>query len=575
MKVLFALNQNKQTDVENKLLTQFTSYTEKTFEIVKEYDLSGIVQRFKLEQFDVLVLNEELERNNPVTTTFIDDLTDKFSKTRIVLIVQSDHEKDAYIKKLFNIGIYDLLYSHDITIENIVSLIIKPRNKAEAKIYLDLHDIDDVEVENEKKYIPEDELFNILNYFANIDEEDYVQAFEHIVSQYNDDQIIYLIKKLPEGVKVYLEQVKNMTYMEYRNRQFNVPTIEEIPEEDIEESLPKNETKAKAKVEKAEKEDKVDKGFKLPNFPSMPSIQKAPTTEKIITKVETVNVFPSDYKKIILLISPESTGKTEIATNLAVAISKNTKKTVSLIDLDLEKCGVLYNFKVDGGEKGENYFKFKALYNKLDEALEGNGIELSEELIRNYAIYQHKDLFVYTGSQEASVNNNISNIGNRPMNEVLFNLIKEIKDISDVVIIDVGTSVNTPLLLELMDLGNVDKLLVTTQNIETLNTIGYKLRFNHSRYYNNWGLIVNKFDKRIPVKESEIISFFNDSDIGYLKYDIKDVHYIPYSDELIISKSKREVAYTKDKEFANGIDDLISKIYPVDVKKKRKLFGML
>lgn len=205
MNILFGLNQSSDNTIEEKILETYKEKTGETFTYKKEFDVTGITKELFFNKYDILILSELLERNNTITTDFIDDITDKYPNLRIILIVDSEeHDKDAYIKKLFNIGVYDIVYSDEISIEILVELIEKPRTKMEAKVYLDLDDIEDVVVENELKYIPSKELENILSYLDSAEETSIVPTFRHIYNLYNEDQMIYLLDYLPERVLIAL-----------------------------------------------------------------------------------------------------------------------------------------------------------------------------------------------------------------------------------------------------------------------------------------------------------------------------------------------------------------------------------
>lgn len=201
MNILFALNQDKSTNTEEAIISAYTKATGMSAEYSKEYDVEGIKKTLLTKHYDVVLLNEELERDSTLTTSFIDELTDKYPRLRIILLVASHHEKDAYVKRLFNIGVYDLLYAHDISIDNIIMLMKEPRAKVDAKDYLELDEIEDAFVEDELTIIPDDQLYNILSYFENTEPDKMVSVYEHIYGQYNESQMIYLYRRLPEDIK--------------------------------------------------------------------------------------------------------------------------------------------------------------------------------------------------------------------------------------------------------------------------------------------------------------------------------------------------------------------------------------
>lgn len=213
LQVLFGLNQSSDNSTEEKILEMYQKKISEVFKYKKEFDLTGIKKQIIFNKYDILILNELLEKQNTVTTEFLDELTDKYPDLRIIFVIDSEkHEKDSYVKRLYNIGIYDIVYSHDLLIDVLVNLIIGGRTKAEAKNYLDLIDTDDDIVEEELGYIPQQELDSILDYFSDIEDKMMSSTFEHICRQYNEKQIIFLIKVLPKNIIKVLENENNETF---------------------------------------------------------------------------------------------------------------------------------------------------------------------------------------------------------------------------------------------------------------------------------------------------------------------------------------------------------------------------
>lgn len=254
MKVLFALNQNKENDIEEKILSHYIDTIGKAFNYSKEYDLDSVEKKMLLEKIDVLVLNEELEKDNLVTTSFIDGLVDRYPECRIILIIREDHREDTYVKRLFNIGIFDLVYPKDVSVSNLVNLINMARTRAEAKVYLNLHDNDDVIVENELTYIPEEQLRNILDYYSNIESQNYVSAYIHISSIYNESQMAYLVSNLPKDVIAVLQSNGIELPKFNENEKVQLPTQKDIIEKSTDESNQKgnrNESVLDSKVKES------------------------------------------------------------------------------------------------------------------------------------------------------------------------------------------------------------------------------------------------------------------------------------------------------------------------------------
>lgn len=308
MNILFGLNQSSDNYIEEKILEAYKDKTGNNFTYKKEFDLSGIVRQTIMNRYDVLVLNELLERQSTVSTDFIDSITDKHPNLRIILVVDSEeHKKDSYIKKLFNMGIYDVVYSHDLSIEILVDLINKPRTKMEAKIYLELDEIEDVVVDKELKYIPETELESILSYFKSIDNDEVIPAFEHVNKQYNEEQMIFLLDYLPENIKEVLkdnETYKNLSYKANERKKIirNIE-VEETHTED---------------------EKKRDSLFNINIEPNVKVIQKK---ETLIQSQIIGSVFIGIANAI------RGAGSTYISMALANYL-KNTKQDVAIVEMN-------------------------------------------------------------------------------------------------------------------------------------------------------------------------------------------------------------------------------------------------
>lgn len=207
LKILFGLNQSSDNSIEERVLEMYRRKTDKDFEYKKEFDLVGIEKEITFNKYNILILNELLERQSTVTTDFLDDLTDKHPNLRVIFVIDSEkHEGDAYVKRLYNIGIHDIVYSHDLSIDILVDLIVKGRTKAEAKVYLDLVDTDDDVVKSELKYIPGEELDNILSYLSLVEKDLVIPTIRHVKSQYNEKQMLYLVNFLPEEIKEILKE---------------------------------------------------------------------------------------------------------------------------------------------------------------------------------------------------------------------------------------------------------------------------------------------------------------------------------------------------------------------------------
>lgn len=220
MKVLFAVsNENITTSVISK-------YQQKYKEIVTSknvYYFNAIIKELQNDKsYDAIVIGEDLEpisnNNYDVIDKFIieklDRISDEASKSTgediPITFICSDRrtKSDQLLRSLFSMGIYNALVGNDRSLDNVCSLINKPRNKKEAKKYYMIDDDDSIEYEPaNEELVSEEQLRNILSYYKKIgnDEKKCVQAFESISKQYNNAQLRLIIKILPIEVKAILE----------------------------------------------------------------------------------------------------------------------------------------------------------------------------------------------------------------------------------------------------------------------------------------------------------------------------------------------------------------------------------
>ena len=217
MKVLFAVSTE---DIAEKIIKVYQTEYKEIISSKNVYYFNAIIKELQRNQtYDRIVISEDLEpfTNNNYDTIdkFIFEKLDGISDEAIdregrdipiVVICSERREKsDNLLVKLFSIGVYDALVGNDRTIENVCNLLNKPRTKKEAKIY---YKIDQGEYEREdEKNVSEVEIQNILAHYRKLgkNESRYVESFNSIAEQYNDDQLKVIIKFLPMEVKAVLE----------------------------------------------------------------------------------------------------------------------------------------------------------------------------------------------------------------------------------------------------------------------------------------------------------------------------------------------------------------------------------
>lgn len=220
MKVLFAVNdENISTSIVKKYQKQY----KEIISYKNVYYFNAILKELqKNKSYDRIVISEELEEFTSTSyeqkDKFIFDRLDNISDEAIslngvdipiILICSERRTKgEPILVKLFSISIYNAIIGADRTTEEVCNLINKPRSKKEAKIYYRI-DSDDANYEKESENeVSEVELQNILRHFKRLgdNEEQYVESFKNIVSQYNKTQLKIIITVLPDNVKNVLRR---------------------------------------------------------------------------------------------------------------------------------------------------------------------------------------------------------------------------------------------------------------------------------------------------------------------------------------------------------------------------------
>ena len=225
MKVLFAVSNE---NISESIVKKYQKDYKEIISSKNVYYFNAIQKELQKDNtYDRIVISEDLEpftnNNYDAIDRFIFDKLDAISDeatnsrrndTPIILICSDRRSKsEDLLVKLFSIGIYDAVLGNDRSIDQICKLIRKPRTKKEAKLYYNI-DTEDVKYapENENE-VSEVEIQNILNYYKKLgrNDEKYVEGFENIASQYNNEQLKVIANVLPINVKAVLES-KSPTY---------------------------------------------------------------------------------------------------------------------------------------------------------------------------------------------------------------------------------------------------------------------------------------------------------------------------------------------------------------------------
>ncbi len=228
MRVLFAVsnNENSNTDIVDAILNEYQRMYKKIISYKRAFYYDAIINEIKSSrdnQYDIIVISEDLEKKpedgydaeDRNLYRHMDEITDEAYKedgTGIpIILICNDRrsERDAIIPQLFSLGMYNILYGKDRTIQNVCALIERPRNKKKAKMVYNINPKAAVYVaENAEKKISDKELLSILKFFNlnKANTEKCVKGFSKLYKEYKEDQLNFLIENLPIDIKIILEE---------------------------------------------------------------------------------------------------------------------------------------------------------------------------------------------------------------------------------------------------------------------------------------------------------------------------------------------------------------------------------
>lgn len=325
--------------------------------------------------------------------------------------------------------------------------------------------------------------------------------------------------------------------------------IDSEKEEEYKKLMHENEKMKKENMRLKKEEESFKQKIKDEHKKSKEKDVKVET--KIVEKTvkETVFEVPEDYKKVIAIISPEHTGKTTLAVNMAWYYSKNGVKT-SLIDTDYKKKDIFYQFK--------------------DQCCNCMSIIGDAEDPYSLGIDVNNKLRVFTDAREIEVDLTQAE---------LVKLILSAKKHSQVVIVDVSYDLDDDTVKNILDITD-NTILVIDQRVSVLNRIPeniYKYRNNLS----NLSVVINKYYTLKNVEKHEIINtYFKDVVVpGIEDYDYKIDKVFVLNDDaksVLEGLSFTVPAIEKEGNYIKGnIKEICSSMYKVKEKKKKgfRLFG--
>ena len=213
MRILFAVSNSEDSkgDIVDVICNEYQKEYKKIISYKRAFYYDAIVNEIKQtrdNKYDRIIITENLYKH-------MDEITDEAYKddgTQIpIILLCSDRrtERDPIISKLFVLGVYNVLFGRDRTIQNVCALIEKPRNKKLAKIAYNINpQILKYDGVNEQKLISDRQMHSILKFFnLNKDNiEKCVKGFAKLAREYNDAQLQLIINSLPLDVKIVLEE---------------------------------------------------------------------------------------------------------------------------------------------------------------------------------------------------------------------------------------------------------------------------------------------------------------------------------------------------------------------------------
>ncbi len=223
MKVLFAMgNDQVSTNVANR-------YYEKYGEVLEYKNVfffKALIEEVKRDKtYDRIVISEELEQFRAKDLeqvdrylfNSIDKITDEIQDSDIIFICSDRREKgDAFVSKLFSIGIYNLLLGDDRNVNPLCEIIKKPKNKREAKQYLniDASSIVNTSMTTDDE-VDEFQMRSILSFYEGIrnQPEKYLETFDRIAEQYSRKQLKIIVSMLPKQITDVVLQADRYKYL--------------------------------------------------------------------------------------------------------------------------------------------------------------------------------------------------------------------------------------------------------------------------------------------------------------------------------------------------------------------------
>ncbi|MBE5821143.1 MAG: hypothetical protein E7311_00960 [Clostridiales bacterium] len=610
MKVLFAINNES---VSNAIKEKFLELYGEELEIKNVYFFKALIAEVKKNNsYDRVLVFEELERldnkfNKETIDQYlfdqIDAISDEVSNNEIIFVCSGNrNQNDKLLKRLFSLGIYNMLIGKDRTIDSICKLLETPRTKKEAKKYIE-YGVDDIYAR--ENTVDEVELQKIVAYFKKLGDntDKYLDSFNRVSEQYNNMQMKIICNFLPVNVKKYLSKHsdKYKTYIKFEN--ITAPKQEEEIEVEkptgkkilasgkidnnkvkrqiieIEKTIEKpEEEKSSRKKEKVieieriiepaeekqnkEKEPKVVE--KIVEVEKPVEIEKIVEVEKIVEIEKPTEVIkqvfevPTDYSKLAVFIGGSKVGTSFLINAIAYMLSKNGVKT-AILDMTRER-NMFYTY-TNNSEKLR-----KKAEKSINSVILNNSIEDGIEINKNLTLFTS-----LPGSDRRSYNH--------------MKLVDNLKQNYKVILVDCDFT--TP--LDYYKLAN-EIYVVQDMDILTVQQITSFLRELKSKEISlaKMRIIINKFVKSSVTAKKLIegMAYYYDPQMTFMDdlFDTNiDYYTVPFAVEnyqkYIDNLHKCDMDFSNfTKEFLEMISVICSIVYPTTNSKmlagKKKRFGL-
>ena len=576
MKVLIAINNDAISEaIGNYYENNYAGH----LEMKNVYYFKALLEEIKLTSYERIVIHEELESFSTTNQEVIDNnlfetidrISDEGNGATIIFICSERRKRDDKLaRKLFNIGIYNVLLGEDRTIEEVSKLLSIPRTKKEAKSYID-YDLEEDAYKREEE-VNEAELNRILMAYENAvgEEQRYVDIFDRIMEQYTDMQLKVICSFLPEQVKGVLsrksEKFRKIMAISVSASDLDVQgssgKINFIEQQKNESQSRKLEYEQPA-PQKEDVHQQIQKQLEVPSqnyaIKQPDRLLKVPTAGNVpaqihkVTEViekETIREVyetPKDYRKVICFVGAHKAGTTFTINSLAAYLTKRGIKTAI----------------IDATKNKDSYFVY-AVNNELNREVAAKSLSLLAK--GKDAPVEINRISIYTAIP-GQVNK--ESVDYMKMVEIA-------KDRHSVVLVD--CDFETPL-----DFFKICQNIYVVQDMDILNLQPVTSFLRELKYrgvnLEKAKIIINKHIKcALPAKRViEGVSYYSNPEmtiydelfeksINYYILPFNEHNYKKYMEGLYMSKVNY-AEFTED--FKEALEDLASSIYPIGPSKSK------